>query len=129
MTGASSSPSPRTASRYVDPALPFLPSLAYFLSNPHALLPSLPPSLPPPQAVRAEVLKNLDRLDEGALTTLNSWMLKVQDDKGALRLIPSLPPSLPPSLLPLVTPSCLELLSHLFNLEHLAPPSLPPSLH
>lgn len=33
------------------------------------------------EAVRAEVLKNLDRLDEGALTTLNSWMLKVQDDK------------------------------------------------
>ncbi|GAB5037482.1 Hypothetical protein NocV09_08200060 [Nannochloropsis oceanica] len=33
------------------------------------------------RAVRAEVLKNLDRLDEGALTTLNSWMLKVQDDK------------------------------------------------
>ena len=28
------------------------------------------------------MIKNLDRLDEGALTTLNSWVLKVQDDKG-----------------------------------------------
>lgn len=27
-----------------------------------------------------EVLKNLDRMDEGALATINSWVLKVQDD-------------------------------------------------
>ncbi|TFJ86687.1 hypothetical protein NSK_001776 [Nannochloropsis salina CCMP1776] len=33
------------------------------------------------EAVRAEVLKNLERMDEGALSTLNSWMLKVQDDQ------------------------------------------------
>ena len=26
------------------------------------------------------MLKNLDRMDEGALATINSWVLKVQDD-------------------------------------------------
>lgn len=29
-----------------------------------------------------EVLKNLDRMDEGALATINSWVLKVQDDSA-----------------------------------------------
>jgi hypothetical protein len=48
-------------------------------------------------------LKNLERMDEGALSTLNSWMLKVQDDQGARPH--SLPPSLPPSLFPSLLPS------------------------
>lgn len=30
---------------------------------------------------RQEVLKQLDCMDEGALATINSWVLKVQDDK------------------------------------------------
>ena len=56
------------------------------------------------------MIKNLDRLDEGALTTLNSWVLKVQDDKGTY--VSSLPPSLPPCFLPTYSP---------------LPPSPPPS--
>lgn len=31
--------------------------------------------------VGQEVVKNLDRFDEGLLQTLNSWVLKVQDDE------------------------------------------------
>jgi mRNA-degrading endonuclease RelE of RelBE toxin-antitoxin system len=30
--------------------------------------------------VLQEVLKNLERFDEGLLQTLNSWIVKVQDD-------------------------------------------------
>jgi hypothetical protein len=43
-----------------------------------------------------EVLKQLDRVDEGALATINAWVLKVQDDEANQAMVRAcLPACLP----------------------------------